>query len=66
MKTERQLEIEKHLGWSENQIHDAMDILHDSTFAETKQDSELISITFDSSIQKLCFDYLEEYDKIKN
>lgn len=59
MKTERMIEIENQLGWSEDQIHDALAVLHDSAYAETKLADKIISICFDSSIQKLCFEYIE-------
>jgi hypothetical protein len=63
-KNERMLEIEKKLGWTDEQIHSALDMIHDSKYAEQNSDKEEYSVLFDSKIQNLCFEYMDEFSKI--
>jgi hypothetical protein len=60
-KNERMLEIEKKLGWTDEQIHSALDMIHDSEYAEQNSDKEEYSVLFDSEIQNLCFEYMDEF-----
>lgn len=65
MKNERMISIEKTLGWTEQEIRDALAMLHDSNYAENNKDSESFKATYDKSIQALCFEYLDNLYKIK-
>jgi hypothetical protein len=40
---------------------DAMQMLHDTKFAKQNEDTDQYSIVWDSGIQKMCFEYLDEY-----
>lgn len=56
---ERIIEIEEKLGFSSNQIHNAMAIIFDKSYAETQIDKIEYSVLQDKNIQELCFEYIE-------
>lgn len=63
-KTKIMSDIEARLDWSQDEIFEAVDILHDSACAELNQDTDQNCILWDSSIQEMCFEYLDEYSSI--
>jgi hypothetical protein len=63
-KNERMDEIEKILNLSGDQIHNAMAIIHDSTHAETQADKPEYACLYDTKMQELCFEYVDQYSQI--
>jgi hypothetical protein len=53
------IEIEERLGWTCEQIHNAMAIIFDSSYAETQTHKTEYLVLNDKRIQELCFEYID-------
>jgi len=57
LKSRKMIRIETYLGWTQDEIMDAMQMLHDRSFAELHSDTPQHSVLWDTKIQEMCFKY---------
>lgn len=66
MKNERMIQIEKELELSEDQIRNAIAMIHDKFYAEKNKYLKEYEVTINNKFKELCLEYLEIYYQMKN
>jgi hypothetical protein len=66
MKNERMIQIEKELELSEDQIRNAIAMIHDKFYAEKNKNLKEYEVIKDIKLKELCLEYLENYYLLKN